>query len=267
MRRCHDHEPRHPARPQGSGALPQPRAGAARIQFPRAGAGAGCRACRCSSGCAILCISCTNLDEFFEVRVAMLQAHSRARRARPGPDGAGAERRARAHPRARADAGQRAIRILERDAAAGARARRHPLLASATRGRSSRSAGCRAISSNEVLPVLSPLGLDPAHPFPRILNKSLNFAVVAARARDAFGREGHMALVRAPRSLPRIIRLPAEVARGAVRFRVPVEHPACSSSTSCFPGMRGQGRRTSSASPATASCSSTRKKSRTSRSR
>ena len=60
---------------------------------------------------------------------------------------------------------------------------------------------------NEIMPVLSPLGLDPAHPFPKILNKSLN-VVVLLEGRDAFGREGHMAIVRAPRSLPRIIRLP-----------------------------------------------------------
>ena len=57
------------------------------------------------------------------------------------------------------------------------------------------------------MPVLSPLGLDPAHPFPKILNKSLN-VVVLLEGKDAFGREGHMAIVRAPRSLPRIIRLP-----------------------------------------------------------
>ncbi len=60
---------------------------------------------------------------------------------------------------------------------------------------------------NEIMPVLSPLGLDTAHPFPKILNKSLN-VVVLLEGRDAFGREGHMAIVRAPRSLPRIIRIP-----------------------------------------------------------
>src|SRR3546814_5414787 len=70
---------------------------------------------------------------------------------------------------------------------------------------------------HEVLPVLSPLGLDPAHPFPRILNKTLNIAVVL-RGRDAFGHEGHMALVRAPRSLPRIIRVPAEVSGPGEHF-------------------------------------------------
>jgi polyphosphate kinase len=65
----------------------------------------------------------------------------------------------------------------------------------------------RAYFRDEIMPVLSPLGLDPAHPFPRILNKSLNI-VVTVEGRDAFGREGHLAVVRAPRSLPRIIRLP-----------------------------------------------------------
>ena len=54
---------------------------------------------------------------------------------------------------------------------------------------------------DQVMPVLSPLGIDPAHPFPRILNKTLNIAVVL-KGKDAFGREGHMAVVRAPRSLP-----------------------------------------------------------------
>jgi polyphosphate kinase len=70
---------------------------------------------------------------------------------------------------------------------------------------------------DELLPVLSPLGLDPAHPFPRILNKTLNFAVLL-KGKDAFGREGDMALVRAPRSLPRIVRLPNEVAEAPYDF-------------------------------------------------
>ena len=61
---------------------------------------------------------------------------------------------------------------------------------------------------NEVEPVLSPLGLDPARPFPRIQNKSLNF-IVKLSGKDAFGRDGDMAVVQAPRSLPRIVAMPA----------------------------------------------------------
>lgn len=63
----------------------------------------------------------------------------------------------------------------------------------------------------ELLPVLSPMGLDPAHPFPKVLNKSLNF-IVSLTGKDAFGRNSGMAIVQAPRALPRVIQLPPGVA-------------------------------------------------------
>jgi polyphosphate kinase len=62
----------------------------------------------------------------------------------------------------------------------------------------------------EVMPVLTPIGLDPSHPFPRVLNKSLNFAV-ELEGTDAFGRSSGAAIVQAPRALPRVIRLPREL--------------------------------------------------------
>ncbi|MGH1486779.1 MAG: polyphosphate kinase 1 [Cellvibrionaceae bacterium] len=62
----------------------------------------------------------------------------------------------------------------------------------------------------EVLPVISPIGLDPAHPFPRLVNKSLNF-IVSLEGKDAFGRDTGLAIIPAPRSLPRLIRLPDEL--------------------------------------------------------
>ena len=58
----------------------------------------------------------------------------------------------------------------------------------------------------ELLPVLSPLGLDPAHPFPRLLNKSLNF-IVSLTGRDAFGRNSGMAIVQASSLVSYIIGL------------------------------------------------------------
>jgi polyphosphate kinase len=67
-----------------------------------------------------------------------------------------------------------------------------------------------AYFAREVEPVLSPLALDPARPFPKILNKSLNFAVVV-EGEDGFGRNSGLAVVQAPRSLPRLIRLPDEL--------------------------------------------------------
>ena len=51
----------------------------------------------------------------------------------------------------------------------------------------------------EVMPVLTPIGLDPSHPFPRVLNKSLNFAV-ELKGKDAFGRSSGAAIVQAPES-------------------------------------------------------------------
>ena len=69
----------------------------------------------------------------------------------------------------------------------------------------------RAYFFRELMPVLTPIGLDPAHPFPRVLNKSLNFAV-ELEGKDAFGRNSGAAVVQAPRALPRVIRLPQEIA-------------------------------------------------------
>ncbi|OZG74957.1 polyphosphate kinase 1 [Hahella sp. CCB-MM4] len=62
----------------------------------------------------------------------------------------------------------------------------------------------------ELLPVINPIGLDPSHPFPRLVNKSLNF-IVELDGKDAFGRETGLAIVPAPRSLPRLVRLPDDV--------------------------------------------------------
>lgn len=63
---------------------------------------------------------------------------------------------------------------------------------------------------NQISPVLSPLGLDHSHPFPRVSNKTLNF-IISLQGKDAFGRDSRIAIVQAPRSLPRMIKLPDEI--------------------------------------------------------
>ncbi len=65
----------------------------------------------------------------------------------------------------------------------------------------------------QVRPLLTPIALDPAHPFPSVANKSLNF-IVRLEGRDAFGRENEVAIVKVPRVLPRLIRLPDNVSGG-----------------------------------------------------
>jgi polyphosphate kinase len=63
----------------------------------------------------------------------------------------------------------------------------------------------------QVRPLLVPVGLDPSHPFPQVANKSLNF-IVRLSGRDAFGRENTIAIVKVPRVLPRVIKLPDAIA-------------------------------------------------------
>ena len=158
-----------------------------------------------------LCISCSNLDEFFEVQVALLREHSNLVEVRPGPDAmppADVLTRIRERTlnlvQAQYDFWNRTL--LPELAREGIRFSKREAWSDKQRR------WLQGYFRNEILPVLSPLGLDPAHPFPRILNKSLNIAVVL-HGKDAFGHESHMALVRAPRSLPRLIRLPTEVAQ------------------------------------------------------
>jgi len=184
-----------------------------------------------------LCISCTNLDEFFEIRAGTLR-HAQDLGLAPGADGlAPATVLARIHDRAAelvaaqyecwnnvlrpalSDAG---VRVLHRD---GWSAKQTEWL--------------RAYFREEIMPVLSPLGLDPAHPFPKILNKSLNIVVVL-KGRDAFGREGHLAIVRAPRSLPRIIQLPEEISGGPHDF-VFLSAVLSVFVDELFPGMKVEG--------------------------
>jgi len=152
-----------------------------------------------------LCISCTNLDEFFEIRAATVR-HAHDLGLARGADGLSHENiLTRIHDRAaklvsaqykcfyeelRPALEQEGIRLLDRPEWTPAQ-----------------TAWLRDYFRREIMPVLSPLGLDPAHPFPKILNKTLNI-VVRLQGRDAFGREAHLAIVRAPRSLPRIIRMP-----------------------------------------------------------
>jgi polyphosphate kinase len=158
-----------------------------------------------------LCISSTNLDEFFEVRMAVQKQRMVMGSIRTGADGLTAsEIIARAREKilslvedqyellnesllpAMKDEG---IRFLRRE-----------------EWNEAQADWVRKFFKRELLPVLTPIGLDPAHPFPRLLNKILNF-IVALKGKDAFGRESKYAIVQAPRSLSRVIRLPADIAQ------------------------------------------------------
>jgi len=155
-----------------------------------------------------LCICSSNLDEFFEIRVSGLKQLLELGSAQTAPDTLSIpEQLGAIHERTRRliedQYGVLNGMLLGELQAAGIE------LLSGTVGDAATHAWLEQYFAAEVEPVLSPLGLDPARPFPRIQNKSLNF-IVKLSGKDAFGRDGALAVVQAPRSLPRIVTLPAE---------------------------------------------------------
>jgi polyphosphate kinase len=155
-----------------------------------------------------LAISCSNLDEFFEIRVAGLMQRRELGSPGGGPDGMDVESQLAAirSESLRMIAAQYAL--LNDELRPELQAHGIRMLRAADWTREHR-AWLGEYFDHEVEPVLAPLGLDPARPFPRIQNKSLNF-IVELSGSDAFGRDAALAIVQVPRSLPRILRLPSE---------------------------------------------------------
>ena len=184
-----------------------------------------------------LCISCTNLDEFFEIRAATVR-HAQDFGLPPGPDGLSpAQILARIHDRAAqlVDAQYKCWNDTLRPALGEAGVR----VLSRTQWNARQTRWLRAYFRKEIMPVLSPLGLDPSHPFPKILNKSLN-VVVVLKGKDAYGHAVNMAIVRAPRSLSRIIHLPQRVSGGEQDF-VLLSSVLSAFVDELFPGMEVKG--------------------------
>jgi polyphosphate kinase len=153
-----------------------------------------------------LCISCSNLDEFFEIRVAGLKQLQELGGAQLAADGLSiAEQLTAIHDRATRLVTDQ-YRCLNELLLPALTAEGVPLLEPPDWTEGQR-AWLEQYFEREVEPVLSPLGLDPARPFPRIQNKSLNF-IVRLEGKDAFDRDSELAIVQAPRSLPRVVPLP-----------------------------------------------------------
>ena len=162
-------------------------------------------------------ISCSNLDEFFEIRVAGLKQRLELGSLGGGLDGMSV-------PEQLTAIHERAIALVKDQyellnqlvfpalAAHGIQFVNDKTLTARQR------IWLAEYFATEVEPVLTPLGLDPARPFPRIQNKSLNF-IVRLSGKDAFGRDAELAVVQVPRALPRIIRLPqTDEAPGITHF-------------------------------------------------
>ena len=157
-----------------------------------------------------LCIVSSNLDEFFEIRVAGLKEQVRLGGIVNGPDGLGAAQSLKrlADPIHQLIARQYQLfneELVPELAQQGIKFLRR------THWNDAQQAWVKDFFLREVMPVLTPIGLDPAHPFPRVSNKILNF-IVELHGKDAFGRNSAMAVVQAPRVLPRAILMPPEIA-------------------------------------------------------
>ncbi len=163
-----------------------------------------------------LCISSSNLDEFFEIRVAGLKQQIELGISTAGPDGMNPQQQFEAVQTEAHALVDLQYRVLNEELIP-ALAREGIRFARRTHWNEAQRQWLHRHFRREVLPVLSPIGIDPAHPFPRILNKSLNF-IVTLEGKDAFGREGGIAVVQAPRSLPRIIPLPESIASADYEF-------------------------------------------------
>jgi len=183
-----------------------------------------------------LCISCANLDEFFEIRVAGLKELLDAGAVQGATDGLSVSELLKAIR-------TRAVRLVDEqyqllnDGLLPELAKNGVVFVAPDTWTEAQAKWLGAYFEREVEPVLSPLALDPARPFPKILNKSLNFAVVV-EGEDGFGRNSGLAVVQAPRSLPRLIRLPDELGSRHFVFLGTIVEAFVSS---LFAGMRMRG--------------------------
>ena len=188
-----------------------------------------------------LCIAGSNLDEFFEIRVAGLKQQEALGSTQRGPDNLSPGEQLRRIATLAHELVDEQYRILN-DVL-------FPLLEAEgirflKRSRWSAGAGSQEewlaeFFHRELEPILTPIGLDPAHPFPRIINKNLTF-IVTLKGKDAFGRNSGMAVVQAPRALPRVVRLPQDRAEGPDHF-VFLSSIIHAHVDELFPGMKAVG--------------------------
>lgn len=163
-----------------------------------------------------LCILSSNLDEFFEIRVAGLKEQLEAHSTVLSIDGKTPEE---THRAVRAEVHtlvERQYKFFNKVLLPELESQDIYFLRRSDWNEAQQK-WIEVFFRQELLPVLTPIGLDPAHPFPRVLNKSLNF-IIELEGKDAFGRVGAVAIVQAPRVLPRVIRLPSEICKSEYTF-------------------------------------------------
>jgi len=185
-----------------------------------------------------LLIFSSNLDEFFEIRVAGLMQSIKFERETTGPDGLHAEEVLREVSRICHRTVDQQYKTLN-DILIPELAKHNIRFLRRSQWTEKQSKWVKNYVQHEVLPIISPIGIDPAHPFPRLVNKSLNF-IIELEGNDAFGRDLNYAVVPAPRSLPRLVKLPAELGGEGYDF-IFLSSMIHAHTDRLFPGMKVKG--------------------------
>lgn len=185
-----------------------------------------------------LCIVGSNLDEFFEIRVSSLKEQMRLHPTMRGPDGLTA---GQAFDLVQKDVHSLVARLygLFNEEVLPSLRSEGVYLHHAHEWNDAQRDWAHELFVRDMMPLLTPIGLDPAHPFPRVYNKSLNFIVPLSGA-DAFGRKATVAVVQAPRALPRVVHMPAEVS-GLPHGFILLTSLIRAFAGELFPGMVSQG--------------------------
>lgn len=186
-----------------------------------------------------LLIFSSNLDEFFEIRVAGLQHQLELGHEDTSADGLAPHRVLSEIARIVHEQVERQYRVLN-EALIPALEEQCIRFRRRTQWSEAQSDWVRDYFETQIMPVISPIGLDPSHPFPRLVNKSLNF-IVELEGKDAFGREGGLAILPAPRSLPRLIRLPTELNEEGYADYLFLSSMIHAHAQEVFPGMEVRG--------------------------
>ncbi|MBA2652692.1 MAG: polyphosphate kinase 1 [Tatlockia sp.] len=186
-----------------------------------------------------LCICSGNLDEFFEIRVAGLKEKIALASRRPNIDGLNPDEIFSQLSKKAHLLSDELYYIFNKELLP-AMAQENIHFLSAEDWNDDIHLWAKHYFKNEILPIVSPIALDLAHPFPRLFNKSLNF-IISLRGKDAFDRNIDYAVVHAPRSIPRMIRLPSELCENGSSYFVYMSSIIQTYIHRLFPGMEING--------------------------